>query len=111
MAVDYRILGQANVAGAIGTYNVVAGPVGTGRSWVVSTIVICNQTASSQTYRLAISSSTAPASSEFIVFGSTVPANDTVTLTLGITMQAGRFIMASGTSSSISISAFGTEIS
>jgi len=91
MAVDYRILGQANTAGAITTYNTIAGPVATGRSWIVSTIVVCNQTASAQTYRLAVSGSTSPASSEFIVFGSTVPANDTVTLTLGITMQAGKY--------------------
>jgi hypothetical protein len=111
MAVSYRILGQANTAGAITTYNTIAGPVATGKSWIVSTIVVCNQTASAQTYRLAVSGSTAPSSSEFIVFGSTVPANDTVTLTLGITMQAGKYIMASGTSSSISVSAFGTEIS
>lgn len=111
MAVDYRVLGQANTAGAITTYSTMAGPVPTGRSWIVSTIVICNQTASAQTYRLAVSSTTSPSSSEFIVFGSSIPANDTVTLTLGITMQAGRYIMASGTSSSISVSVFGTEIS
>jgi hypothetical protein len=111
MAVDYRILGQNTAAGAIATYSTLAGPVGTGKSWVVSTITICNQAASAGTYRLAITSSTSPANSEFIVFGASVPANDTVTLTLGITMQAGKYIMISGSANTLSFSAFGTEIS
>jgi len=34
-----------------------------------------------------------------------------VTLTLGITMQAGKYIMISGSANTLSFSAFGTEIS
>jgi len=111
MALTYKILGQDLCQGVIGTAEVVAGPVGVGKSWVVSTIVICNQGGTAATYRLSISHTTTPTGAEYIVFGSTVPANDTVTLTLGITMQEGKYILGSASSASVSMSAFGTEIS
>jgi len=109
MALDYKVLGQIQGTAAVGTYSSL-GQVPSGKSWLVSTISICNQAASSMTYRLAIASSTSPSTSEFLVYGATVPANDTVTLTLGITMQADKYIMASSSANTSSFAAFGTEI-
>jgi hypothetical protein len=111
MAVAYKVLGQVLSTGTISTYDTIGAQVGVGRSWLVSTIAICNQSASAQTYRLAVTSALSPTTAEFIVFGSSVPANDTVTLTLGITMEAGKYLRCSSSSSSVSFSAFGTEIS
>lgn len=111
MAVAYKVLGQVLSTGTITTYDTIGAQVGAGKSWLVSTISICNQTASAQTYRLAVTAALAPATSEFIVFGASIPANDTVTLTLGITMEAGKYLRCSSSSSSVSFSAFGTEIS
>lgn len=111
MPFSYKVLGQQVGSNAIGTYSILGGPVPTDRSWIISTIVICNQAASAATYRLAVSSTTSPSTIEFIVYGATVPANDTVTLTLGITMEAGKYIMASASTNTMSFSAFGTEVS
>ena len=113
MAVAYKVLGQKQGTAAVGTYTSLSGP-GVGKQWLVSTIVICNQAASAMTYRLAIAqtaNASAPVTSEFIVFGSSVPANDTVTLTLGITLESGYVIVGSSSANTCSFSVFGTEIS
>lgn len=112
MALSYKILGQDLSSGTIGTLENVAGPVGVGKSWIVSSLVVCNQGATAATYRLAITSSASAATgAEYLVYGASIPANDTVTLTLGITMEAGKYILASASSASVSVSAFGTEVS
>jgi len=56
MAVAYKVLGQVLSTGTISTYDTIGAQVGVGRSWLVSTIAICNQSASAQTYRLAVTS-------------------------------------------------------
>lgn len=110
MAVSYKVLGQKQGTSAVGTYTNLGGP-GSGKEWLVSTIVICNQAASAMTYRLAVAQSpSSPNVTEFIVYGATVPANDTVTLTLGITLESGFALSASSSANTCSFSAFGTEI-
>jgi CDP-diglyceride synthetase len=80
-------------------------------SAVVSTITICNQSGSSITYRIGLTSSeTNPNISEFLAYGSTVSANDTIALTLGVTMGENKFIRVSSSSASVSFMAFGTEV-
>lgn len=80
---------------------------------IVSTIAVTNQTASAAQYRIGITdtANSAPAISEMLVFDGTVAANDTVTLTLGITMAAAKKILVNANSPEISFSAFGSEIS
>jgi hypothetical protein len=51
------------------------------------------------------------ANTYFIVRGGIVPASDTATLSLGVTLPAGAILAANSNSGSISISAFGVEIS
>lgn len=111
MAVVYKVLGQTQGTAGVTTYATLGGAVPTSQSWLISTVSICNQAASAMTYRLAVCSTDTPATSEFIVFGATVPANDTVTLTLGITMQADKRIRVSSSANTCSFAAFGTEIS
>jgi hypothetical protein len=78
MATTYKILGQVNPAATTETSLYVPGA---GASTVVSSIVICNQAASSATYRIAVTSSTststAALSKEWIVYGATLAAADT----------------------------------
>jgi hypothetical protein len=108
MPFTYSTLGQIQGTAAVGTYASVyqaASPT------IVSSVTICNQAASSMTYRLAVASSTSPATSEFIVYGATVPANDTVTLSLGITLSTGKYIVASSSANTSSFAAFGTVVS
>lgn len=109
MALSYKVLGQVAGSGAIGTYSEL-GQVPAGKQWLVSTLSICNEGASAMTYRIGISTTVSPSTGEFLVYGATVPANDTVTLTLGITMDQDWRIMTSCSSASASLMAFGTEI-
>ena len=88
MAQTYKVLGQLVGSGVIGTYGTVYGPVAVSTSAIVSTIVVCNQAATAATFRLAICTTTTPATKEFIAYGMTVPANDSITLTLGVTLDA-----------------------
>jgi hypothetical protein len=44
------------------------------------------------------------------VYGATVKANDTVTLTLGLTLQAAKLLVISSSANTTSFGAFGSEI-
>jgi hypothetical protein len=111
MATTYKVLGQKISTGTITTYDTLYGPVGVGTAAIVSTVVVCNQAATAATYRLAVCATTTPATKEFIVYGGTVPANDTITLTLGMTVDAtAKLLMCSASASTVSFSAFGCEI-
>lgn len=112
MALDYKVLAQKQGTSSVATYTTIGNP-GSGKQWLVSTIAICNQGSSSMTYRLAVAQNANvanPVVSEFIVFGATVPGNDTVTLTLGVTLENGFSLVSSSSSNTSSFSAFGTEI-
>ena len=81
---------------------------------VVSTITVCNQSSSNASYSLIVMASsefnaTAPAAS-YIVRGATVPAADTIILTIGLTVNAGSVIAANTSNANISFAAFGPEI-
>ncbi len=102
MAKTYKILGNIAGLGTITSYSTLYNtPSST--SAVISTITICNQTTSSV-------SETSPSTSEFLAFGATVAANDTVALTLGVTLQEGKYLRASSSSASVSFIAFGSEL-
>lgn len=109
MPFTYKTLGNVAGTGNVATYSTLyTTPSNT--TAVVSTITICNQTGSTITYRLGLASSaTDPSTSEFLAYGATVAANDTVALTLGVTMGANKFLRASASSASVSFIAFGTE--
>jgi len=81
---------------------------------VISTVTICNQSSSNVSYSLISMtagefSSPAPVKT-FLVRGATVPAADTIVLTLGLTMNAGSILSANTNSGSVSILAFGSEL-
>lgn len=79
-------------------------------STVLSTIAICNQAATSATYRICISTTTAFAAAGYLVFGGIVAANDTIFLTLGVTLDpSARYLLCSASASTVSFSAFGVE--
>lgn len=108
---DFGILGQA----APGTTNTVLYAVPSGKRGVISTIAVCNQTTGDLTFRVATqkaadASTATILSKQYIAYGATVPANDTVYLTLGITLGAADQIVVYGSSSSISFNAYGSEV-
>jgi hypothetical protein len=110
MATSYKVLGNLATDGDLNTFSTLyVCPLDT--SAVISTITVCNQTDLPHTYKIGLDESEGtPGISEFIAFGATVPANDTIALTLGLTLDEGKHLRVSSTSASVSIIAFGSEI-
>jgi len=109
MATTYKVLGQANPAATtpVGLYTV---PSVT--QTVVSTVTVCNQAATAATYRIAIRvAGAALATSQYIAYDVSLPANASDTLTLGITLNATDVITVYSSTATMSFGAFGSEIS
>ena len=107
MATTYKVLGQQNPSATTATalYTVPAAS-----SAVVSTITICNQASTAATYRIAVRVGGATlAAKHYVVYGATVPASDTVTLTLGLTLAATDILEVYASSANLSFNAFGSE--
>jgi hypothetical protein len=87
--------------------------VPTSTSTVVSSLVICNQAASSATFRIAVrpSADGSTTAKHWIVYGTTVAASDSTVITMGLTLAAGDKIQVYGSSATLSFSAYGSEIS
>lgn len=109
MPTIYKVLGQsAPAATTLTTLYTVPASTDT----VVSTLAICNQAATSATYRIAVRpAGAAVAAQHYIVYGATVAANDTTLLTLGITLDTTDVISVYASTANLSFSAFGSEIS
>lgn len=110
MAQTYKRLGAINPSANTQT-NVYVVPAAT--SAVISTIAICNQSATNASYSLIVMptyAASAPAI-DFIVRGAVVPAADTIFLTIGLTANATTVVAANTNSSNVSFSIFGSEIS
>lgn len=109
MATAYKVLGQSAPA-ATSNVDVYAVPAST--EAVVSTIVICNRSATDTTYRLAVRPAGASIANEhYLAYDVELVGNDSTTLTLGITLAATDEITYYAGSANTSISIFGTEIS
>jgi hypothetical protein len=81
-------------------------------SAVISSILITNTSASSATYRIAITdSATTPTASQWLVYDGAVAGKDTIALTLGITLSNSQFIRFSSSANTVTFSAYISEIS
>jgi len=79
---------------------------------VVSSITVCNRAASSGTFRLSVRpNGAALANQHYIVYDFEVAANDTIILTIGITVDASDVLEVYASSSDFSFQAYGSEIS
>ena len=108
MATTYKVLGQSNPSATTATtlYTVPAATQA-----VVSTIVICNQTATAATFRIAVRPAGASlAAQHYVAYDVTVGASDSTALTLGITLGATDVITVYGSTATLSFTAFGSEI-
>jgi glucose-6-phosphate dehydrogenase assembly protein OpcA len=109
MPTTYKVLGQVNPAATTATtlYTVPAATQA-----VVSTITICNQAATSATYRIAIRvAGSALSNEEYIAYDATITANNSTMITIGATLGATDVITVYASSTTISFNAFGSEIS
>lgn len=108
MASTYKVLAQSAPSA---TTNTDVYTVGSGKSAVVSTLTVANRAATSATYRIAVRPAGATlANQHYIAYDVTVPANDTISLTLGITLAATDVVTVYASTANLSINLFGTEI-
>jgi len=109
MANAYKILGQVADASAndVELYLVPASTEA-----IVSTIVVCNREAAANTFRIATKSdNSAVANEDYVAYDTSIAANDTITLTLGVTLETGAEISVGASDANVTFQAFGTEIS
>lgn len=109
MATAYKVLGQvapsATTATAIYT-------VPSATQAVVSSVSICNRAGTAGTFRLAVRPDGATlANQHYVVYDTAIAANDTVILTIGLTLDAADVLEAYASSADMSFNAYGSEIS
>lgn len=108
MATTYKVLGQVNPSATTAT---TLYTVPSATNAVVSTIVICNQAATSATFRIAVRPAGATlAAQHYVAYDVTVGASDSTALTLGITLGATDVITVYGSTATLSFNAYGSEI-
>jgi hypothetical protein len=109
MPTVYKVLGQSNPAATTAT---ALYTVPSSTSAVVSTITVSNQANTAATFRIAVRPAGATlAAQHYLAYDATVAANDTTALTLGITLATTDVVTVYASTTTISFSAFGSEIS
>ena len=108
MATTYKVLGQSNPSATTAT-TLYTCPAAT--QTIISTISICNQAATSATYRIAVRPNGATLAPEhYVVYDATIQANTTAAYTLGLTIDASDVVTIYASASTMSFNAFGSEI-
>jgi hypothetical protein len=108
MPTAYKVLAHSAPAATTAT---TLYTVPTATSTVVSTIAICNRSASSSSFRIAIQrGGVALANQHYLNYDTTVPPNDTIFLTIGVTLAVTDVVTVYASSTNLSFSMFGSEI-
>jgi len=108
MPAIYKVLGQSAPSA---TTNTTLYTVPASTSSIVSTITVCNRDTASGTFRIAIRPAGATiANQHYIVYDSSIAANDTVTFTLGITLATTDVITVYASSANMTFNVFGSEL-
>lgn len=108
MGISYKVLGQINPTANTAT-TLYTAP--SGANTIISTITVCNQSNIATSFKLAIRpAGEAIDPKHYINYDTPLPGNDTINLTLGLTLAATDVITANVGSSTTSINAYGSEI-
>jgi hypothetical protein len=108
MANTLKVLGQINPSAETPTTLYTVPSV---TSAIISTINICNLSANGAQFRVAIRpAGESLATKHYIAYNTAVAANDSVALTMGITMATTDVITVYANTTTVSFSAFGSEI-
>jgi len=112
MPTIYKVLAQSAPANT-SVLNVYTVPAAT--NTIISTLMVCNRSNGNASYNIAIvPSGAALANQHYIAFNSTVPANDSIALTVGMSLAATDNIAIQANtagSNTLGFTLFGTEIS
>lgn len=110
MATAYKntkVQGTAGLTTYTTLYNTTASTTA-----VVSTIAICNTSTGALSYRIGIDDTAGtPAAGEWLVYDASVPANDTIFLTVGVSLGNNQYLRVSSSANTINFHAFISEIS
>ena len=102
-----KVLGQVNPSATTAT---TLYTVPSAKSAVVSSLTICNQTATAATFRIAVRpAGVTLAAVHYVAYDVTVGASDTTALTLGITLAATDVITVYASTATLSFHAYGDE--
>lgn len=108
MASSYRVLGQSSPSATSNTDLYVV-PAAT--QAVCSTLVIANRAATGSTFRVAVRpAGAAIANQHYLVYDAIIAANDSIFLTLGISLATTDVVTIYASSANLSFSLFGSEI-
>jgi len=108
MAITYKVLGQSNPAATTAT---TLYTVPSATSAVCSTVTICNQASTAGSFRIAVRPAGATLSPEhYVAYDTSIPANDVLTMTIGITLATTDVITVYASSANLSFNLFGSEI-
>jgi len=107
MATTYKVLGQVAPTATTDTdlYTVPSATTA-----VTSTVNICNQGGASATFRLAVRPGGATIAQEhYLAYDTVIAANDSIALTLGITLAATDVFTVYASTGNFSFNLFGSE--
>jgi hypothetical protein len=105
---SYKILGQSAPSATTETalYTVPAST-----ETIISTITVCNRAATGATYRIYVADNgAATANGQYLVYDAAISGNQTVALTLGVTLNSTDVLRVYASTANLSFNAFGTEI-
>ena len=108
MATKYKVLGQALPSANTFTdlYRVPAG-----NSAVISTLSVCNVSAANVTFRAMVRpGGNTISTQQYIAFEVPIPAQDTIPLTLGMSLDSTDVVTVFSFQGSVVFNLFGTEI-
>ena len=109
MGTVYKVLGQQNPAATTATtlYTVPAST-----STIATTLNVCNLAATAATFRVAVRPAGATlANTHYLTYDTNLPANDSIAMTLGLTLATTDIITVYANTATVNFSIFGTELS
>lgn len=78
---------------------------------LLSTITVCNRSATATTYRLSVAvAGAADANNQYLVYDAPISGNEAVTWTLGCTLGAADVVRAYVGAATVTVNVFGVEI-
>jgi hypothetical protein len=105
---NYTILGQKNPSANVLT-NLYTVPAG--NSAVISSINIANLDANAAAFSIAANLAGAvTANANYLAWRVSIPGNDSIALSLGVTLNASSQLSVNSNTSTLTFSAFGTEM-
>lgn len=108
MPTAYKVLGQVAPSATTAT---TLYTVPSSTEVVISTVTVCNRAATAGTFRISVRPNGATlANQHYLVYDATCAANDTVTFTIGITMDSADVLEVYASTANFSFNAFGSEL-